>query len=454
MASLINPALDFGRRFAERASGLADERMSASLRRRLDEAAPFTAVELGEGVRGIKPSPEGREAFRKQRLPVIAQGLAAGLAHATAAAAREANTLHHSDADITLLLEQTCFGRRIREDADGFVVDLTHHEGLPMLPGFYAHGIKAHLTRANGRFEVARIDIAGHSITKGHPSWPLAKIHLIVGMDNETLFADHSVVHLHNNYLEAAARRTLPADNPLALFLQPHFGVAIALNEWIFERFHKHASVGSPFAHPVASILKLVRKGLRDDHAAGLAPRAVETPYARAQAQAREVMGAHVGFFVRENVHEGTMAFEQIRAFADAARELIPYFPAGREMTPARLAQVLTRFLHEATFVSAGDHVVNREVVGFYRSVFRLRQPFAPDARWRPQDLFSPLDTFQRVVFRDVFSGDVCLSRLADVTYDPRLRLDLDGLRRGVASLEQRYPRLFPRDRISASIDI
>lgn len=451
---MINPALAFGRRFAERASGLADERMSPSLRRRLDEAAPFAVVELGEGVRGIKPSRESGELFRARRLPVIAQGLATGIARATAAAAREPSTLHHSDADVALLLEQTCFGRRIREDAEGLVVDLTHHENLPMLPGFFAHGIKAHLARSSGRLEVARIDIAGHTVTRGHPGWPLAKIHLIVGMDNETLFADHSVVHLHNNYLEAAARRTLPSHNPLALFLQPHFGVAIPLNEWIFERFHKHASVGSPFAHPVTSILKLVRKGLRADHAAGLAPRAVETPYARAQGNAREVMRAHVEAFVSGNVREDAPEFDQIRAFADAARELIPYVPAGRELTPALLAQVLTRFLHEATFVSSGDHVVNREVVGFYRSAFRLRRPYTPDARWRPQDLFGPLDTFQRVVFRDVFSGDACFSRLVDVEYDPRLRLDLDGLRRGLASLEQRHPRLFPRDRIAASIDI
>ncbi|MFO0628948.1 MAG: hypothetical protein U0325_25455 [Polyangiales bacterium] len=453
MATLINPALALGR-FAERASGLADERMSASLRRRLDEAAPFAVVELGEGVRGIKPSPESRELFRKRRLPVIAQGLATGLARATAAAAREPYTLHHGDADLTLLLEQTCFGRRIREDADGLVIDLTHHENLPMLPGFFTHGIKAHLTRSNGRLDVARIDIAGHTLTKGHPNWSLAKIHLIVGMDNETLFADHSVVHLHNNYLEAAAQRTLPAHNPLALFLQPHFGVTIPLNEWIFERFHKHASVGSPFGHPVASILKLVRKGLQADHAAGLSPRAVETPYARAQGHARAVMHDHVASFVRENLPEASPAFEQVRAFIDAARELIPYLPEGRALTRENLTEVITRFLYEATFVSAGDHVVNREVVGFYRSVFRLRQPFNPDARWQPQDLFSPLDTFQRVVFRDVFSGDVCFSRLADVSYDPRLRVDLEGLRRGLAGLEQRYPRLFPRDRIAASIDI
>ena len=117
---MINPALAFGRRFAERASGLADERMSASLRRRLDEAAPFAAVELGEGVRGIKPSPESCELFRARRLPVIAQGLASGLARATAAAAREPCTLHHGDADVALMLEQTCFGRRIREDATRF----------------------------------------------------------------------------------------------------------------------------------------------------------------------------------------------------------------------------------------------------------------------------------------------------------------------------------------------
>jgi hypothetical protein len=429
-------------------------RMPAALRQRLDEATSLSELDLGSGVIGVSPVKENRQAFAMRRLPELSRALFRGMARAAVEAARAPSKLLYSDADLSHLLNHTCFGRRIKETPQGPVIDLSHYEALPTLPGFYNHGIVARLQRRHGVYELTQIDLCGQTITPRHRSWDFAKIHLLASMDTEVLFADHSVVHVHNNYLEAAVQRTLPQRHPLTLFLRPHFDVAIPLNEWIFGLFYKESPLAKPFGHPPSSIVKVVKKGIEDDHARGLTRQHPATHYNRACAQAMDVVRSHVSAFVANNLPESARDYQHVRAFGDFLHERIPYIPEGAQLTPDILIEVLARFIHDIAFMSAADHISNRDAVGYFGSWFRVRQPFSTTTSCKPGELCHAVDTFQRVLFREVFSGDHCTSRLDRIEYDPSLHIDVQPFRRDLSRLEQMYPQYFPLDRIAATIEV
>jgi hypothetical protein len=429
-------------------------RMPAALRQRLDEAQSLTELDLGSGVIGVSPLKENRQTFATRRLPELSRALFRGMARAAVEAARAPSKLLYSDADLSHLLNHTCFGRRIQETPQGPVIDLSHYEAIPTLPGFYNHGLVAQLQRRHGVYELTQIDLCGQTITPQHRSWDFAKIHLLASMDSETLFADHSVVHVHNNYLEAAAQQTLPPRHPLALFLRPHFDVAIPLNEWIFGLFYKDSNLARPFGHPPSSIVKIVKKGFEADHARGLTPQLPPTHYNRACAQAMDAVRSHVSAFVAQHLPESGRNYQHVRAFGDFLHERIPYIPEGAQLTSDMLVEVLARFIHDIAFISAADHISNRDVVGYFGSWFRVRKPFSTTAQCKPSELCHAVDTFQRVLFREVFGGDRCTSRLDRIEYDPCLNIDVHAFRRDLLRLQQLYPQYFPLDRIAATIDI
>jgi len=351
-------------------------------------------------------------------------------------------------------LNHSNYSRLISSDSTP-VIDLMYFGDLETLPGFSTHAIKAFLGKDDeNNYVLERIHIAGTNISPTHPNWSLAKIHLLSAMDNHMLFYDHAVLHINNNYVEAAAKKYLSPDNPLRLFLEPHFGFTVALDENILQILLKHTNPGNPLGFPIKSVFEIMKKGFSDYSSRGIDQDYVDTPFNKAQQESYNVLYDHCSNFVDNNIDVQSSTFNEIRKFSEEVRKIISWFPPSVDITPDLLKRILTRIFHEGCFLSSTDHIVTYSDLHYFRSIYRVRQPFSEDATWTMHDVFSPIDTYQRIVFRKIFSGEKCDYKLIDVEYHPSLQIDNAKFKKQLLDLEAKYPNIFPINRISAFIDI
>jgi len=197
-----------------------------------------------------------------------------------------------------------------------------------------------------------------------------------------------------------------------------------------------------------------MKKGLIDYSALCLNRDYVNAPFNQAQQDAVNVLYDHCSYFVDNNIDIQSPTFNEIRKFSGEVNKMISWFPHSNDITPDLLKRILARVFHEGSFLSSTNHIITYSDLHYFRSILRVRQPFKADATWTMKDVFAPIDTYQRIVFRKIFSGEKCDYKLIDVEYNPSLNIDITKFKKQLLDLEAKYPLIFPLNRVSAFIDI
>ncbi|KAI9336155.1 hypothetical protein BDR26DRAFT_983778 [Obelidium mucronatum] len=429
-------------------TGIADEAISANL----EQGEPLSFIDWPQGIQTVKPTQKELHDFETQVEPKMMKRTFRGMFAGFWISMTSPYKLHFGDDDIKVLLNKTYYSRMI--SSDNFTIDMRHHADLKTLPGFYMPSVLAHLHQDanNAIISLASLVINGIHVNPSDKLWNLAKIYFVQALSYEFLFADHSVIHENNGFLEAAVRKNLSDQNPLHWFLTGHFGYGLALADAILKLFHKHTSPGNPFALTVEGALTVFARGNKSVRHTQCFPEYVDTPANQALGKARDVIRQHVQDFFTQNVSEAHH-WEEIRVVLTELSERVAWIPKDLGSKDV-IVDVIARFIYEGTVVHSFDHIHLTKAVGDFGYVTRIRRPFDGVNDWKFHELFRPVDTFQRVVFRSVFSGEKHSTSIIDIKYDERVRLTEGKFQRDLKTLEQQFPDLIDLPNTPAFINI
>ncbi|KAJ3014422.1 UNVERIFIED_CONTAM: hypothetical protein HDU68_000287 [Siphonaria sp. JEL0065] len=449
MLDLPNLMLGLLASIVHKMTGFSDEVLPAALE---DAAAPHSLVNWGQGIESVKPTEQESAYFKAKVEPKMLQSSIFGMLTGLWVALTSAFTLKVSDKDIGVLLNETTNSRLIAHD---LTIDMTYHGSLTLLPGLYLPSVVAFIgqNKDTNLLFLESLSISNIKVSRGDKLWNLAKIYFLQSLQYETLFSNHSVIHIHNGYFEQAFHTSLPESNPLHIFLKSHFGYGFALVDTIIRIFHQHTSPGNPFALPVDPTLHAMAIGIKSFRYAKLNPEYVDSPINRALAKSQQVVRNHLADFFTHNI-KTPEHLQEVKTFVSSIATHVSWIPRNDLDNTEIVIDVIARFLFEGSIYHGFDHIQLTDIIGIHGSVARLRKPFDGVNDWKASELIHRIDTFQRVVFQAVFHGRKHSDSILDVKYDERIQLTPGKFKNELLEVQKEFPEFIKLENIGAFINI
>ncbi|KAI9336165.1 hypothetical protein BDR26DRAFT_920226 [Obelidium mucronatum] len=423
---------------------IPDEEVTAAL-----IGEPLGLIAWPHGILTVRPTEQDSCDFERNVQPQLMKRTFRGMLAGLWILITRPYKVDVTNEQVNDVLNRTIYSRMISEDLK---IDLRHHSELLPLPGFFVAGVLAHLEQdSNRRVTLTCLEVNGFLVKPNDPLWNLAKIFFVQALGHEAFVCDHTVIHQNNAFLECSIRKHLPTSNPLYWFLKSHFGFGLALIDALVRLFHKHTSPGNSLALQIDTVFKFAAGGNKYPRNSQMNSEFVDTLANTALQKAEEVVRDHVLDFFDQNVTTDAQ-FDKILSVLFDLRSRVPWIP--NDLTRGCVVDVIARFIYEGSFLHSFNHIQLTYVVGRFGHIPRIRRPFDGVHDWKPHELFNRVDTFKRIVFMNVFSGEKHSESLLEVKYDERIRLTPGKFQHDLAALEREFPGIIKLDNTAAFVNI
>jgi hypothetical protein len=349
--------------------------------------------------------------------------------------------------------------------------DCSMLDGFRTLPGLHTAGTVTLLSQdSDGSWRALAIRIGALVLEPGDgDAWRLAKLFVLHGAAQHTIFCRHVPWHFPYDTVNAVTKTSVPTDHLLYRLLDRHFRFSLALSN---AALHSELSVAHNYQHLAYSAFAFDNEAQFRMAAIGYKGISGNSAYAAYRFPLEcPPMAGEFGVFQK-------LYWEVIQRFVSAAiveipaddpvvvswsahvARWIPGFPDGvRIQEPGVLAATLTSIIWDVTVGHASDHYsLGLEDLRALPVRMRVPPPTSKDVRGvHPALMTNWRDMARYHLMWEMFIKESTVTRLVDMEYrfdsdPPRRAADrfADELRRLDANLP--VHRFIPVDRISASI--